>query len=65
MLGVDVLAAHVHLLLVKLGEVEEMASLELIVPHLSCAGLIRWQGFFALGGDFVVMVLIYQKKEDK
>jgi hypothetical protein len=59
-LGVDLLAVRVHLLLLEPGKVEEMARLELILPHLSGAGLIRQQSFFTLGDAFIFMVFNLQ-----
>jgi hypothetical protein len=56
-LGVNLFAVCVHFLLVELGEVEEMTSLELVVPRLVFTSLIQEQGPLALGDALVAMVL--------
>jgi hypothetical protein len=56
-LGIDFLVIRIHLLVIELREIEEMASLELIVPRLAYTGLIQKQGSFTLGDAFIFMVL--------
>jgi hypothetical protein len=56
-LGIDFPVIRIHLLVIELGEIEEMAGLELIVPRLAYTGLKQKQGFFTLGDAFIFMVL--------
>jgi len=57
MLRVDFFAEGIHLLLAKLGKVEEVPCLELVVPHLAYTRLVNKQGVLALRNAFVFVVL--------
>jgi hypothetical protein len=56
-LGVDFVAIEVQLVMVELGKVKEMSSLELIVPGLVDTGLVKQESILALINALVIVYL--------
>jgi len=56
-LGVHFFAVSVHPSLIELREVEEVSCFEFVVPRFARTGLVKEQGFFALGNPDVLVVL--------
>jgi hypothetical protein len=56
-LGVDFVAIRVQLVMVELGEVEEMSGFELIMPGPAGAGLVKQESLLALLDALVIVYL--------
>jgi hypothetical protein len=56
-LGVDFIAIGVQPVMVELGKVEEMFSLELVVPGPVDMGLVKQESLLALINALVIMYL--------